>query len=531
MGVRAGCYFLLSLVFIGCATAKFTVAPPAPDPAQDIQKADYSSLVVNLEALEVFKVRESKTTLGWGWEKPPDRDETSGESGWYPARLSSTWASYLNAYNQFGEVQESWEAVDREPDLTLRTRAWVRSLGSRTYYLDSLVLPSFFFMPLTPEWGKVGVLLDVEAVDPNGEELFKHSVFITAPYDMLFYSWFRTGPTEEALKRAYAEAFRQSAVAFADEQDEILARLQRGRETPLVSPGPPAESIRSVRSDFTGSEPLRYRLENDHRVYVVQDAKARKENRGFLMSYLGALGGVRATVIQGIAEVSSSVTEESGEKTVVASGDATNTGYRISLYSVPKSTGFFIYPTFDWMEQRIDIADFQEAVPIVDVAGEDEIAGVFTDPGTQQSIDITDPNSYQLNLRSTALGQRMGLDFVLAVPRVEFFTTFEGGVGILERRRADVRLGALRQVGSQWIWLGSYVAAGRAGFTIPRWHFSVSGTGEYRLYPEFAYPNPVEFRGQSRFKPEKNIYEQPRSFVGAAKLETLDLTLSLSYVF
>ncbi|MBI2061355.1 MAG: hypothetical protein HYT87_16575 [Nitrospirae bacterium] len=259
----------------------------------------------------------------------------------------------------------------------------------------------------------------------------------------------------------------------------------------------------------------------------------RKETapRSLWGKYLGALGGLKVTVFQGWAQVSSSVRSEEGGTRDVASGDARTDGYRVSLFSAPRSSGFFIYPTADFLAQTIEIADFREAVPPIDLPSAEEIPAIVTDPETGETVDITDPNTYRLYLRSLGIGQRAGFDFVAGSSWIEMYATVEAGANLVEARHAIVRLGDRVERGAGLKALGSFVGAGRVGFTFPKAHFALSATGELKTYPQFDYPNPVEFRGAIAYDPQKEINERPREFVRGAALDTAEVTVSVSYVF
>ncbi|MBI2061352.1 MAG: hypothetical protein HYT87_16560 [Nitrospirae bacterium] len=419
--------------------------------------------------------------------------------------------------------------------LWLNARIETKIKSRRTWLLDALaVFPGLIvYQPFTPEWGSVTVRMKVGAIDPIGREIYSSFTEVEAPYDILFWSWFLRRNIEDAFRRAYHETFRAQARALAAKHGEFLEALKAPYAEPVAA-GTGWRQIYGIvkATGMAAPEERRISLEQDGTVYLIQKEEKDDPRRAAWRNYVGALGGVRLTTFKGLAGVSSSIRDEDGSGSrVVASGNARSSGYRISLYSTPKKTGLFIYPTVDFMDQTIDIADFRERVPVVQRPDTTDMQGLFSDPDSGVEIDITEPNTYRLNLRSTAVGQRAGFDLVLRLGPVRSFLTAEGGANVLERRWADVRLAQHREIGSQWIWLGSGAVAGRLGFGVPKIHLSVSGTAEWRYYPKFDYPNPIEFRAPVKYNPAKDIFERPRSFVGAASLDTTDFTLSVSYVF
>lgn len=528
--------FAIASMAVSCVTPRLTVTPRGEDFEGQVEwgcKFEGVSLV--LESFEVVGIRPNSVEGGLVGES---LDLTGSERRTlesFTFILGELLLEYVDRVCTFDAAfradDEDAPESDDEPILHLRVKLTPKVTERRTWLFDALAFypGAVLFQPITPQWGEARANLEVVTTDTNGAEVFSTTVHVSAPYDMFFYSWLRTRPVEAALRRAYDGALHEAALAFVANRERIntashLAPREQppgGQEIAMSdqAPEPSVAPDRTVRLDPVGM------------FYALQWPSERASSRSPLVSYLQALGGVRFSLLQGTADVSSSTQDENGASQEVASGHASSSGYRLSFYSAPDRSGYFVYPTVDWMFQRIDIADFRADLPVVDVPGAEEISAVFTDPETGTAIDITEPNVYTLKLRSIAVGQRAGWDLVIASPWIRMFLTAEGGLNILERRQSDVRLGLHREVGSEWVWLGSGAATGRIGFTHPRYHVALTGTAEARYYPRFDYPNPVEFRGTAHYNRDKLVFERPRTWVNAAGLITTDLTFSLSYVF
>lgn len=257
----------------------------------------------------------------------------------------------------------------------------------------------------------------------------------------------------------------------------------------------------------------------------------RRGDDGLLSRYLGALGGIELARYQGSANVESRTKTESNASELVGSGGATATGYRIAAFRPPDRTGFFFPPALGLLWEDITIASFREDVRVVSRAGRTDIPAVASDPATGQALDINEPISYALRMRSAYLGQGVGLNLVFGDEDVQLFFTAAFTANILELRYIDVQIWKNHVEGLQVEAFKSGSFRGQFGIAIQPWHLALRFSGSAERYFEFAFPQPVEFPAAARYVPEKDIFERERAFATSASLDKYDFELSAVFLF
>jgi hypothetical protein len=141
--------------------------------------------------------------------------------------LRVRFLDYVRARTRFGGIdgarpQQCTPSVDMSvvvrPSMTRR----------RTWVLD---LPFFYPCPgywwLTPSWGDASVVTEVELRDAAGGVIDKFSVEKNAPYSAVYYSWYRPGPVEDALRESYEDAFLEVGQRIAGSAPKIAAAAAR----------------------------------------------------------------------------------------------------------------------------------------------------------------------------------------------------------------------------------------------------------------------------------------------------------------
>ncbi len=252
---------------------------------------------------------------------------------------------------------------------------------------------------------------------------------------------------------------------------------------------------------------------------------------GFLSRYLGALGGIELARYQGSANIESRTKTESSVSELVGSGGAKATGYRIAAFRPPDRTGFFFPPALGLLWEDITIASFREDTRLVTRAGRTDIPAVASDPATGQALDINEPISYALRMRSAYLGQGVGLNLVFGNEDVQLFFTAAVTANILELRYIDVQIWKSHVEGLQVEAFKSGSFRGQVGIAIQPWHLALRLSGSAERYFEFAFPQPVEFPAASRYVPEKDIFERERAFATSASLDKYDFEFSAVFLF
>ncbi|HSI04371.1 MAG: hypothetical protein ACAI38_02360 [Myxococcota bacterium] len=233
-----------------------------------------------------------------------------------------------------------------------------------------------------------------------------------------------------------------------------------------------------------------------------------------------SLGGIEVSLLRGGADVASAVRTEEGSELTVASGRARQSGYRISTYSSPGTTGFRLTPNFGFLDQRIDISDFREDLPLTGSGSGTDIGVTCATAETGELIDCNEPNTYALRMRSGFLGARGGLDIVGGRIGYEWFLSADVILNVVEYRYVNARIGRYRTSGGEFAALQSGGVGVGFGVRIPQLHAATRIAFEYMGYRDFDYADPLEFKGPVVFNEEKDVYERPRVFVSGASLTT-----------
>lgn len=473
---------LALLLGVGCATPRLAV----PNLMDARAPTRTSTFALSLERVTITNL-----------DADDDRRKLVPLRATLEAHLSASGAELIP------EVQSStaW------PSLSVHLRPEVEN--HRTYVLDVLsVVPGLGLFPLTPEWGTASVEAVLRLRFESGH-VEERTVRGAADYSHVFYAWHRDDARLEALARAYN-------LAFSRVTELVRAALERPdtSQRPAMAQAPP---------EWLGTE-----SEAGFRV-IARPVDAAPEP-GLLRRYLGSLGGLEGAITGGAARVTSSARTEAGEERV-GEGNAVTSGFRLAFFRPPSRTGFFFPPLLGFFSQDIDISGFVDAVPVHQVPGAVTVGARVTDPETFTSVDLSQPLSYALRLRSGYLGQGIGLNLVLGTDDVQLFGTLRFGLNLLEVRHTDVSLETKRELG----WSAAFVSSGQlgaqAGLTFPDLHLSLRVAAELEYFRSFSYPDPLEFQAATVFNPVKEVYERERVFVDGAEVSTINWQVSATYVF
>ncbi|MCK6545013.1 hypothetical protein L6R52_04040 [Myxococcota bacterium] len=452
---------------------------------------------------------------------------------------------------------------------------------NRTYVLDALFFYPFMgTFPLTPLWGHATVEATLsfrgtadEAPEPP------ITVKVVAPYSVIFYSFYRPGPLEDAYRRAHDAAFRQlvealvvrlqtrerraraeeaealarartsttatatTAIAAAPDEDSTetnAAGAPKPEELALLVKRPPEPSKAAALGIDTSASALRpahgtgelVRLDPEPGINVVFEPFRRDhEDPSLVWRWASSLGGLEASLTRGFATVQSRARTESGFVETVGSGDATSRGYRFSMYQPPDRTGIFFPPVLGFLSQTIDISGFREDVPLFAPEGSDTIPAVASDPATGLPVDPAEPIAYGLDLKSGYVGQGIGVNLVIGTEDVQLFSTVKASINLFEVRHTDVRLYQSRVEGMSVAAFQSGAVGGQLGLAIRPLHLAVRTAFQFEWFNEFDYPKPLEFQASSAFDWEKQIFERQRVFVEGAGLKTFDWQVSVVALF
>lgn len=483
----------------------------------------------------------------------------SRESPGVPAGMRRALAAELQYEVQPGAISPCSEPGYRpQPLVRVQLRAYLHPSEDidRTYLLDGLfVLPGMGLWPITPAWGRATVRAHVH-LESEGRHLEPIILEVSAPFSMVFYAWYRTGPIEEAYRKAYGEAFRElgrrvarriredvaprASVAFVKPRGEASA-AQAGAVTATAAVAPPSEEPAPLPVAVPAMEPevaLALRLLEPRRidlpeegVRIVVEPPERPMPSPGIGLWLGALGGLEVSRTGGVARVSSSANTEFFGLQEVGSGEAITSGWGVSLSRPPDRTGFYWPARAGFFSQDIEIRGFRDDLPALrgQRAGDArrDIAAVATDPRTGELLDAGEPLAYFLRLRSGYVGQGIGFNFVFGGDALQLFATTEASLNALEVRHTDVTIDGNREKGYAVVPFGAFQAAGQIGIAIPALHLAIRASGEVEWFRNFDYPEPLEFRAGLAYNQRKDVLERQRVFVQGASLVTAHGRLSV----
>lgn len=486
------------------------------------------------------------------------------------------WAAMLDNDQEAERLERQRPALTR---LRLVPRVVQDYSVRRTYVLDVLSAVTYFIMP-APSWGEVSVRLEVDVLDRAGQPLCASvTSAVEASHGTIMAGWIRDDQVELALQRAYGEAMSRVARGVAECVLREAARVARAQRTPpaeaiaVASPAPlvrtgsvalpvstasvalaatstPATTpVPSASATSTGApDSTAWRrmasssalaaayayVPHDEPIFLPPDGfdiltrPLSRDDQGFLGRYLGALGGVEVAAFRGGARVESRTRTANAADELVGSGEAVASGYRLSFYRPPDRTGFFFPPSAGLLWEDITITGFREEVPL---ARAGDIPAVASDPASGARVDLGEPLSYDLRLRSAYVGQGLGLNLVAGDETFQLFFTLHGHLNLLEVRYVEVELGPNTISGVSVVPFRSLGLGGQLGVVWPEAHLALRAMFSTELYFEFAFPEEVEFQASTRYVPEKDVFERERAFVTGASLNTFNGQISAIVLF
>jgi hypothetical protein len=530
---RAAILSLLLIFGSGCAAHRFVAPEPPPMPVEP--PADLTHVALTVDDFHLTNLSRADRKK-WDVERVMQRRfvdyvEQSASFGLFLPNVAR--ARTLR-------VSDSLEHVAIDVQIA------VEETANYTILFDGLFFYPFMgALPFTPRWGEA-IVTGTIRWRRNGEREAPIVVRVSAPYSVIFYSWYRVGPVEEAFKRAHGKL-------YAEMVSKLIAQI--GERPP--PPPPPVELAVATSSTATlapalpilasqvkteasplmkayyavlAATPSSIILPPDEAGVIFRPVHNKNEPT-WLSRYLSSLGGVEISLTGGAAIVESRARTPGGLNETVGSGRATSSGYRISLFKPPQVTGFFYPPTVGFLSQTITISGFRDDTPLFTPEGSQSIPARVTDPATGMPVDIGEPIAYRLKLRSGHVGQSVGLNLVIGDEDVQLFSTAVVGINVLEVRHSDVQLYRSRVKGASFAAFQSGNLGGQIGLAIPSLHMAIRAAGSIGWYAAFSYPQSLEFQARSAFNPEKEAYERALVYVDGASLFTFDWVLSVVGLF
>jgi hypothetical protein len=500
---------LLAALAAACASRRLTPVPaPTPQPQANLERVHLSLREFNL--------------VGQGENDTPIDVE----------RLEERFLDYVESTASFREVAYDLEGrlQPEEPALELSVTVALEERTERTWALDALNVPFVGMWPLVPAWGEARVEVSVALAPPGDGARVELRERVSAPYSSFFYSWYRSAPLEDAFARATAKAFARIAVAMPS---AVASALDGEVASPVAVADQPTGTLAPI---------VDWPAELPHEGVRVIEERPPPEG-GVLALVLGTLGGVEVAGFKGLARVSSKAFLESGAEAEVASGTATQTGYRIGLYSAPDVTSWFIYPALGYVSQKIDNVDTRSQLfQLNQMMPPDprDIGAIATDPTTGGDIDAGVENVYHLDMQSGYAGVRVGASLVAGSEWLEVFGSFSLGVNLVEYRSIRSVLdncdpaappSACRTKHRGWDFVQSGAIGATLGVRLPEAHTALRFIFDYEYYRQFEYERPLDVRGPAVYDPVNRLFQHEMLSMEGASLSSASFQLALAVVY
>jgi TolB-like protein len=143
--------------------------------------------------------------------------------------LRNKFIRYIIAQNKFRDIRDvnlTAKTPDDQSYFNVEVVVYPDYSKYRTIILDiPFFYPATGIWPITPLWGKATVKVRCDLYDRKGELIKSFNIEDDEKYLMIFYSWYRTAPIEDALRKAYEGAFIKAAKTISDNRDYILAQI------------------------------------------------------------------------------------------------------------------------------------------------------------------------------------------------------------------------------------------------------------------------------------------------------------------
>lgn len=143
-------------------------------------------------------------------------EESSG-SQLYFSQLENSIRNCIFNSGQFEKVQLKRESSNQQEYSVYFDINVVPKDNGQTNWLISwpAVYPLVLYWPLQQKRGKAEVVLNVKVITPD-KPLQEFSIKKETPYSIKLYSFFRTGPIEEALQKSYYDAIDELSQKVRD---------------------------------------------------------------------------------------------------------------------------------------------------------------------------------------------------------------------------------------------------------------------------------------------------------------------------
>lgn len=264
-----------------------------------------------------------------------------------------------------------------------------------------------------------------------------------------------------------------------------------------------------------------------------EETKKPEENVSLVKELLRKyLSGLQAEYTSGVATVSSYISKK-GKNVKVASGEASQEGWKFSENKPESKNWFFFHIIPNYFQQSISIKDFRKNLPEVEVENKETLETVVTDYESGKEQDPLDPNVFDIQMKSSGIELAVGYSQEVRIAD-ELHYSFEllAGISLGEYRTTKIKLGAGTLTDNSFAYLQNW----HAGFTFNYFMFddyvALRLSYYYQSYLNFAFPKKMEFRNPTvSYNEEIRAYERERVYVDSFDLSHSTFRVSIFYIF
>jgi hypothetical protein len=460
------------------------------------------------------------------------------------------------------------------PPLRVDIRYRYHTVVRRVLVLDIFHMITLGFFFVTPEKGASTVVVDLTATAPSNTEgharSYRATLHVRAPYKSSFTPWFDHTIRQKYLNHAHTVAFRKIVAHLRWWLSRgIATRTPPTRPTPTrpTPPTPTPPSAPPTKAMARPSRPngpprpnageqpapgeqLARRLAwYDLKLHLEGASKSVKrrwqgstivgservkvtERRTAVAKILKLVGGLSVGYSYGSVWARSNVRDESGARYTIASGRGVSHSVGISLFRPPKTSGLYFSPNVGFLWERFSIADVSGVAEQNALEGTTDIPVIATDPDQPDRpvLDLGESWRYRLIMTSLYLGLRAGGVMVWG-RKTQFYLALEGGANLVEWRWMDVQWDRYQDRGHAFAGAGSFAGRLMLGVTLLPWHLTFFFQGAYEYFREFAYPEPVPFRGRMDWDPNLAVWQRPVQTAQSISLHALRFYCGVAVIY
>ncbi len=440
------------------------------------------------------------------------------------------------------------------PPLRVDIRYRYRTQPRRWLALDILHTVTLGFVFVSPEKGEANVDVTLVVTAPRnstgGARTYRATLRVRAPYKSFFSPWYDRSTRQKYLNQAHTVAFRKIVTHL----QWWLTRGMAARRKPAASPrrprrSPPPKAAQKSTLPKGPKAPARRLAWYDLKLHVEGRSKTVnrrwkgdtivgservkvRERRTAFGKLLKLLGGLSVGYSYGSVWAQSKVRDENGRRYSIASGRGTTHSVGVSLFRPPQHSGIYFSPTVGFLWERFSIQDVAGTVSQNEENSATDIPAIATDPDQpgRPVIDLGAAWRYRLIMTSLYLGLRAGVVGVWG-RKTQFFVGLEGGANLVEWRWMDVMWDSYRDKSHAFAGAGSFAGRLMIGLTIRPWHLTIFIQGAYEYFREFAYPEPVPFRGKPTYEPTVDVWQRPVQTAEGLSLHALRLFCGVAVIY